>query len=35
MTVNIEESWKQELSDEFEKSYWKDLTDFVREEYLA
>ncbi len=29
---NIEESWKQVLSDEFEAQYFKDLTDFLREE---
>ena len=33
MTVRIEESWKQRLSEEFEKPYFKSLTDFVREEY--
>jgi len=29
---NIEDSWKQVLSDEFEAQYFKDLTDFLREE---
>jgi len=29
---NIEESWKQVLGDEFEAQYFKDLTDFLREE---
>jgi uracil-DNA glycosylase len=33
MNVKIEESWKNALSDEFEKSYFKELTDFVRDEY--
>jgi len=29
---NIEDSWKQVLSDEFAAQYFKDLTDFLREE---
>lgn len=33
MNVKIEESWKQRLSNEFEKPYFKALTDFVRQEY--
>lgn len=33
MEVKIEASWKELLKDEFEKSYFKDLTDFVRQEY--
>jgi len=33
MDVRIEESWKKHLAPEFEKSYFKDLTNFVREEY--
>ncbi|MDO5664432.1 MAG: uracil-DNA glycosylase [Bacteroidia bacterium] len=33
MSVKIEESWKQRLKDEFEKPYFKSLTDFVRQEY--
>lgn len=33
MNVQIEESWKQRLQPEFEKEYFKTLTDFVREEY--
>ena len=33
MTVQIEESWKERLQGEFEKPYFKELTDFVREEY--
>lgn len=32
-TVNIEKSWKDVLSEEFEKQYWQGLTSFVREEY--
>lgn len=31
--VRIEESWKQTLKDEFEKPYFKSLTEKVREEY--
>ena len=33
MNVQIEESWKQQLSPEFEKDYFVRLTDFVRNEY--
>lgn len=33
MDVQIEESWKQVLQEEFEKDYFKRLTDFVRNEY--
>jgi uracil-DNA glycosylase len=33
MDVKIEESWKEILKDEFEKPYFKILTDFVRKEY--
>lgn len=33
MNVQIEESWKWRLQGEFEKPYFKELTDFVREEY--
>ena len=33
MIVKIEESWKQRLSEEFEKPYFKTLTDFIRQEY--
>lgn len=32
-TVNIEKSWKDILSEEFEKQYWKELTSFVKAEY--
>jgi uracil-DNA glycosylase len=31
--VKIEQSWKKRLEDEFGKAYFKQLTDFVREEY--
>ncbi|MDR2385166.1 MAG: uracil-DNA glycosylase [Tannerella sp.] len=33
MDVKIEQSWKECLKDEFEKPYFKQITDFVREEY--
>ena len=33
MDVKIEESWKRRLADEFEQAYFKQLTDFVRQEY--
>lgn len=33
MNVQIESSWKQVLAPEFEKSYFRQLTDFVRDEY--
>lgn len=33
MDVKIEESWKQELSDEWSKDYFVRLTNFVRNEY--
>ena len=35
MNVNIEASWKNALSGEFEKDYFVKLTDFVRAEYLS
>ncbi|MDD4970887.1 MAG: uracil-DNA glycosylase [Paludibacter sp.] len=35
MDVKIEQSWKTELQDEFEKDYFAVLTDFVRNEYKA
>lgn len=35
MTVKIEDSWAEVLADEFEKPYFKELTDFVRSEYAA
>ncbi len=33
MDVKIEQSWKEQLASEFEKPYFKELTDFVRQEY--
>jgi uracil-DNA glycosylase len=33
--VQIEESWKQHLSGEFEKPYFRQLTESVRREYMA
>ncbi|MFD2602820.1 uracil-DNA glycosylase [Flavobacterium suzhouense] len=33
MQVNIEPSWNAVLKDEFEKPYFKNLTDFVKNEY--
>lgn len=33
MSVEIEQSWKEKLADEFEKEYFKELTGFVKEEY--
>lgn len=33
--VKIDKSWKVVLETEFEKSYWKDLTEFVRQQYLS
>lgn len=33
MEVKIESSWKTVLKDEFEKTYFRDLTDFVKSEY--
>ncbi|MEK7208998.1 MAG: uracil-DNA glycosylase [Patescibacteria group bacterium] len=35
MVVKINESWKNVLGEEFEKSYFRALTDFVRAEYLS
>ena len=35
MDVRIEESWKTQLQAEFEKPYFKQLTEFVRLEYLS
>lgn len=35
MDVKIEQSWKDVLASEFEKDYFKQLTDFVRAEYLS
>ena len=33
MDVKIEQSWKEQLEEEFEKPYFKLLTDFVKSEY--
>mgnify|MGYP003623283197 CR=1 FL=1 len=33
MDVKIEQSWKERLANEFEKEYFRHLTDFVRNEY--
>ncbi len=33
MDVKIEQSWKDKLQEEFEKEYFKDLTEFVKKEY--
>ncbi|MDR0836270.1 MAG: uracil-DNA glycosylase [Tannerella sp.] len=33
MDVKIEQSWKERLNDEFGKPYFKQVTDFVRDEY--
>ncbi|MBR5919053.1 MAG: uracil-DNA glycosylase [Prevotella sp.] len=35
MDVKIEASWKRQLQDEFEKTYFRQLTDAVREEYQS
>ncbi len=35
MNVKIEPSWKERLQPEFEKTYFKILTDFVRREYQS
>jgi uracil-DNA glycosylase len=35
MDVKIEESWKTQLHEEFEKPYFKQLTEFVRSEYSS
>lgn len=35
MDVRIDESWKVRLGGEFEKQYFKSLTEFIREEYTA
>jgi uracil-DNA glycosylase len=33
MEVRIDDSWKRHLGDEFEKPYFKELAEFVRDEY--
>lgn len=35
MDVKIEESWKKQLQEEFDKLYFKQLTEFVRSEYVS
>ncbi|MDU1904580.1 MAG: uracil-DNA glycosylase [Dysgonomonas sp.] len=35
MDVKIEQSWKEQLKDEFAKEYFTKLTDFVRNEYAT
>lgn len=35
MDVKLEPSWKERLNGEFDKPYFKDLTKFVRDEYLS
>ena len=35
MDVKIEQSWKEQLEEEFEKPYFKPLTDFVKSEYAS
>ncbi len=35
MRVDIEPEWKEALNAEFEKPYFRELTDFVRSEYAA
>lgn len=35
MPVQIEESWKEILTNEFEKEYWQNLTAFVKKEYAT
>lgn len=35
MNVSIESSWKAKLASEFEKPYFKNLTEFVKHEYLS
>ena len=33
--VKIDETWKAVLKTEFQKSYWEELTEFVRAQYLS
>ena len=35
MDVKIEQSWKERMASEFEKPYFRTLTDFVRQEYAT
>ncbi|PSO44552.1 MAG: uracil-DNA glycosylase, partial [Parcubacteria group bacterium QH_9_35_7] len=33
MSVEIHQSWKQHLKEEFEKPYFQELSEFVKQEY--
>lgn len=33
MSIDIHESWKQQLQEEFQKDYFQELSEFVKEEY--
>ena len=35
MSVTIEHSWKERLEEQFEQEYFKQLTDFVKKEYVS
>lgn len=35
MNVRIEDSWKQQLQEEFDKPYFEELTRYVRNEYIS
>jgi len=35
MQIKLESSWKKELASEFDKPYFKELTAFVRKEYIS
>ena len=35
MNVQIEESWKQHVGTEFDKPYFANLVNFVRQEYAT
>ena len=35
MDIQLHESWKQHLAQEFEKNYFKELREFVRSEYVS
>ena len=35
MDVKIEKTWKEALASEWDKPYFKELTDFVRSEYMS
>ncbi len=35
MEVKLEQSWKKALEGEFQKPYFKELADFVRDEYKS